>query len=117
MGAETATTFRFGPYRLTPAERLLEREDCPLVIGARALELLIALVERAGEIVSRDELTDRVWPGLTVEASNLRVHIAGLRKALGEGADGARYIANVPGRGYCFVAPIERSQPAPKPAT
>ena len=115
MGSQTATTFRFGPYRLTPAKRLLERDGHPLVIGGRALDLLIALVERAGEIISRHELMDRVWPGLTVEEGNLRVRVAGLRKALGDGAVGARYIANVPGRGYCFVAPIERSPIEPEP--
>ena len=112
----TATTFHFGAYRLSPAERLLERDGCPLVIGSRALDLLIALVERAGEVVSRRELMDRVWPGLTVEEINLRVYVARLRKALGDRVDGARYIANVPGRGYGFVAPVERSPAAPEPA-
>jgi predicted ATPase/DNA-binding winged helix-turn-helix (wHTH) protein len=98
----------FGPFRLIAAERLLLKEDQPVVLGGRALDILIALAERAGEVVSRQELIDRVWPGLTVEKANLRVHIANLRKALGDGRDGARYIANDPGRGYCFVAAIQR---------
>ena len=115
MGAVVATTFRFGPYRLTPVERLLERDGCPVVVGSRALDLLIILVERAGEVVSRRELMDRVWPGLTVEDTNLRVHVAGLRKLLGEGVDGARFIANLPGRGYCFVAPVEVVAPVERP--
>jgi predicted ATPase/DNA-binding winged helix-turn-helix (wHTH) protein len=99
----------FGPFRLYMAERLLERAGEPLELGNRALDILIALVERAGEVVTRKELISRVWPDLIVEEANLRVHIASLRKALGDGRDGARYITNVTGRGYCFVAPVTRS--------
>ncbi|HYZ33132.1 MAG TPA: winged helix-turn-helix domain-containing protein, partial [Crenalkalicoccus sp.] len=106
----------FGHYRLIPAERLLQRDGRPVVLGSRALDLLIALVERAGEVLSQRELMARAWPNLTVEEANLRVTIVGLRKALGEGRDGARYIANVPGRGYCFVAPVARTQDRPGPA-
>lgn len=104
-----ADTVSFGPFRLIPAERLLKRAEEPVHLGSRALDILITLVERAGDVVSRGELISRVWPELTVEEANLRVHIAGLRKALGDGRDGARYIMNVPGRGYCFVAPVQRS--------
>ena len=78
-------------------------------MGDRALDILIALVERAGEVVTRKELILRVWPGVTVEEANLRVQITGLRKALGDGLGDARYIVNVSGRGYCFVAPMTRS--------
>src|SRR6202171_1889427 len=99
----------FGPFRLFAAERLLEKADEPLQLGGRALDILIALVERAGEVVTRKELISRVWPDVIVEEANLRVHVAGLRKALGDGHNGARYVANVPGRGYCFVAPVTRS--------
>jgi len=99
----------FGPFRLFAAERLLEKADQPLQLGGRALDILITLVERAGEVVTRKELISRVWPDVIVEEANLRVHIAGLRKALGDGHNGARYVANVPGRGYCFVAPVTRS--------
>ncbi|RXH24142.1 hypothetical protein XH99_29095 [Bradyrhizobium nanningense] len=99
----------FGPFRLIAAERLLRRGDEPVQLGGRALDILITLIERAGDIVSREELISHVWPDVTVEEANLRVHIANLRKALGDGRDGARYIANVPGRGYCFVAPVQPS--------
>jgi predicted ATPase/DNA-binding winged helix-turn-helix (wHTH) protein len=99
----------FGPFRLFAAERLLEKSDEPLQLGGRSLDILITLVERAGEVVTRKELISRVWPDVIVEEANLRVHVAGLRKALGDGHDGARYVANVPGRGYCFVAPVTRS--------
>ena len=106
MAGDGAATF--GPYRLVSAERLLQRDGLPVALGSRALDLLIALIEHAGEVLSQRELMARAWPNLTVEEGNLRVTIAGLRKALGEGQDGARYIANVPGRGYCFVAPVDR---------
>src|SRR5882672_8716309 len=98
----------FGPFRLFAAERLLEKAGEPLQLGGRALDILIALVERAGEVVSRKELISRVWPDVFVDEANLRVHVSHLRKALGEGHYGARYVANVPGRGYCFVAPVTR---------
>jgi predicted ATPase/DNA-binding winged helix-turn-helix (wHTH) protein len=107
----------FGPFRLFAAERLLKKADEPLPLGGRALDILMALVERAGEVVTHRDLISRVWPGVTVEEANLRVHIAGLRKALGDGHDGARYVTNVPGRGYCFVAPVARSTAQhPRPA-
>jgi DNA-binding winged helix-turn-helix (wHTH) protein len=99
----------FGPFHLIAAERLLKKAGEPVHLGGRALDILITLVERAGEVVSRRELISRVWSDVTVEEANLRVHIASLRKALGDGRDGARYIANVPGRGYSFVAPVQRS--------
>lgn len=98
----------FGPFRLMPAERLLVKGDEPVPIGTRALDLLIVMVEQAGEVVSKRELIKRVWPDLTVEEGNLRVHIVALRKALGEGRGGARYIASVHGRGYSFVAQLGR---------
>ncbi|SIO63081.1 transcriptional regulator [Bradyrhizobium erythrophlei] len=99
----------FGPFRLFMAERLLEKADEPLELGSRALDILIALVERAREVVTRKELISRVWPDVIVDEANLRVHIAGLRRALGDRRDGARYVTNVTGRGYCFVAPVTRS--------
>ena len=104
----------FGPFQLFASGRRLLRDEAPLQIGSRSLDILIALVERAGEVVAKKELVARVWPNVVVEESSLRTHIGGLRKALGCGSDGARYIANVPGRGYCFVAPITRA-PAPNP--
>jgi two-component sensor histidine kinase len=95
----------FGPFRLYAAERLLEKDGAAVPLGSRALDLLTVLVERAGEVVGKRELLARAWPRLTVEESNLRFQISGLRRVLGESASGRRYIANVPGCGYCFVAP------------
>ena len=102
----------FGPFSLFAAERLLKKGDEPVPLGGRALDILIALAERAGEVVTRKELISTVWPDVTVEEANLRFQMAALRKALGDGRDGARYISNISGRGYCFVAPVTRSTAA-----
>jgi DNA-binding winged helix-turn-helix (wHTH) protein len=99
----------FGPFSLFPAARLLRKADESITLGGRALDILIALTQRAGEVVTHKELISRVWPDLTVKGANLRVHIAALRKAIGDGLDAARYISTVAGRGYCFVAPVTRS--------
>ncbi|RWC59954.1 winged helix-turn-helix domain-containing protein [Mesorhizobium sp.] len=96
----------FGSFTLVPAERLLLVGDQRLRIGSRALDILIVLVSRAGEVISKDELVSLVWRNTFVEENNLRVHIASLRKILGESSDAPQYISNVPGRGYCFVAAI-----------
>lgn len=100
----------FGPFRLHVAGRLLQRNGVAVKLGSRSLDILIALVERAGDVLSRRELIARAWAGLVVDEANLRVNIASLRKCLGEGKDGARYIVNLPGRGYSFVAPVTRAR-------
>jgi DNA-binding winged helix-turn-helix (wHTH) protein len=98
----------FGPFRLYPSERVLKKSDQPVKLGSRAFDILLVLVEHAGEVVGHKELFAKVWPGVFVEEISLRVHIAALRKALDTGEAGARYLTNVPGRGYCFVAPTSR---------
>src|SRR6202167_2802661 len=110
---QPADVLSFGPFTLFAAERLLKKADEPIALGGRAIDLLIALVEQAGEVVAQRELISRVWPDVTVEDANLRFHIAALRKALGDGREGSRYVSNVVGRGYCFVAPVTCSS---KPA-
>lgn len=99
----------FGPFRLFVAERLLKKGDETIAIGGRAFDLLTALLERAGEVVTHRELIARIWPNVTVEEANLRVHVATLRRVLGDGLGGVRYVSNVAGRGYCFVAAVTRS--------
>ena len=106
----------FGPFRFHPARHLLLEGETLVRLGSRALEILAVLVERPGELVSKDELTARVWPNTIVEESNLKVNVAALRRALGEGRPGRRYIATVSGRGYRFVAPVELSEPGSSPA-
>ena len=98
----------FGPFRLLPVQRTLFESDRPIRLGGRALDLLIALADSAGELVTKDELVAGVWPKTFVEDANLRVHIAARRKALGDGLSGSRYIVTVPGRGYRFAAPVIR---------
>jgi predicted ATPase/DNA-binding winged helix-turn-helix (wHTH) protein len=105
----------FGPFRLVASERLLTKDGAPVEVGARTLDVLIALVSRPNEVVSKRDLLARVWPDVTVEESSLRFHIAALRKALGDGRDGARYITTSAGRGYCFVAPVARSNDGAEP--
>lgn len=108
----TLACVEFGPFRLFPSQRRLLKQDAHVPLGGRALDLLILLIENAGNIMSKQQLTAGVWPDVTVEESSLRVHIANLRKALGDGRDGANYIANVAGRGYCFVGEVDRRNAA-----
>src|ERR1700759_3042969 len=102
------TAIAFGPYVLNPTQRILLRGDRPVRLGSRAREILICLVERAGSVVSKNELIKRVWPETIVEEGTLRVHIASLRKILGEGRAQMRYVENVTGHGYRFVAAVPR---------
>jgi len=99
-------TAAFGPFRLVAVERLLLDGDRPMRLGSRALDILIALVECPGELVTKRDLMAIVWPDTTVVEANLTVHVAALRRALGDDHDGNRYIANIPGRGYRFVAAV-----------
>ncbi|MGO7365149.1 ATP-binding protein [Rhizobium leguminosarum] len=98
----------FGEFRLYPGRYLLFKDQEPVAIGSRALDILIALTERPGELLTKDELISRAWPNTIVEESNLRAQIAVLRKALSEDRSAARYIAAVPSRGYRFIAPLSR---------
>jgi predicted ATPase/DNA-binding winged helix-turn-helix (wHTH) protein len=113
------TVIAFGPFRLRPARHLLLKGARPVPIGSRALEILIALVDRAGELVTKDRLVTQAWPHSIVEESSLRAQIAALRKVLQDSPEKSRYIVAVPGRGYRFVATTSRkegsldSKPAP----
>ena len=104
--APSRDVLSFGPFSLVASERLLVREDFAVPLEARAFDVLVALISRPNQAVSKAELMTEVWPDATVGESSLRFHVAGLRKALGDGTDGARYISTLAGRGYCFVAPI-----------
>lgn len=106
MPRNTDDALEFGSFLLLRAERQLLDNGEPVRLGGRVFDLLVALVERAGEVVSHETLTRQVWPSVLVEASSLRVHIAALRRALGDAPAGLHFIANLPGRGYSFVAPV-----------
>jgi DNA-binding winged helix-turn-helix (wHTH) protein len=101
------TEISFGPFRLRPTQFLLLDGDEQVPIGSRALEVLTVLLERPGELVSKRELMARVWPDTFVDPSNLATHISALRRTLRDGRDGNRFIINIPGRGYSFVASVE----------
>jgi predicted ATPase/DNA-binding winged helix-turn-helix (wHTH) protein len=119
-GAQTREVLSFGPFRLVVNERLLTKDGAHVAVSGRALDILIALLEHPNELVDKKDLLARVWPDVRVEEGSLRFHIARLRKALGDGNDGARYIETLSGRGYCFVAPVFRSyeqgEATPEPA-
>ena len=104
---------RFGPFTLRPAQRVLAEGASRIPLGSRAFDILQLLVERAGTFVSKNEIVARVWPDTVVVEGNLRVHVTALRKALGDGNEGRRYILNVPNRGYSFVAPVTRDAEPP----
>ncbi len=96
----------FGAFRLSPDEMLLTEDGVPVRLGSRAFALLVTLIERAGDVVSVEELLARAWPNIFVEEVTLRVHLHALKKVLGDGRGAARYIVNETGRGYRFVAPV-----------
>ncbi|KQY81872.1 winged helix-turn-helix domain-containing protein [Pelomonas sp. Root1444] len=107
----TGPALRFGAggrFELRPAEHRLLVDGAPSALGGRALDLLFALTERPGELRTKGELIERVWPGLVVEEGNLRVQVNGLRRLLGEDS-----IATVPGRGYRFTAALHDEAAAP----
>jgi len=105
-GTAIHTKLKFGPFELSSSERVLRRGGEALPLGGRALDILIYLSERPGEVIAKQELIDRVWSDVTVEEGSLRVHVAAIRKALGDGQSGNRYIANIKGRGYSFVGTV-----------
>jgi predicted ATPase/DNA-binding winged helix-turn-helix (wHTH) protein len=107
---------QFGLLTLHRDQRLLRFEGETVALGSRAMGILLALVDAGGELLSKDALIARVWPDATVDESTLRVHIAALRKAIGDGKNGVRYIVNEQSRGYRFVAPVaDAGQPTPAP--
>ncbi|MFJ3049892.1 ATP-binding protein [Pseudomonas nitroreducens] len=114
--ATVETVLHFGPYQIFPTSRMILEAGRPLRLGQRALDILLALLERAGQVVSKGELLARAWPGQDIDEGNLRVHMTALRKALGDGQNGRRFIVTVALRGYSFVEPLTisaQSTPAP----
>ncbi|MCY0987198.1 winged helix-turn-helix domain-containing protein, partial [Nannocystis sp. ILAH1] len=114
VASRASRSFAFGPFLLVPEQQLLLRNQQPVRIGGRALDLLTALVARPGELVSKSELIAQVWPDTVVDESNLKVNMAVLRRTLEDGPS-TQYIATVVGRGYRFVAPVDRVGPVALP--
>jgi DNA-binding winged helix-turn-helix (wHTH) protein len=110
-------SFAFGPFLLIPECQLLLRDDASVRIGCRALDLLTALVERPGELVTKAELVARAWPSTIVEEANLKVNMSALRRALGDDVGTPNYIATVTGRGYRLIAPVQTNLSPAVPRT
>ena len=106
----------FGPFRLHATERLLEENGIALKIGSRALDILIMLLERAPQVVSKRELMRRVWEPLVVDEVSLRFHVTTLRKRLADGDSSVSYITNIPGRGYCFAGAVSWAEAEATPS-
>ena len=100
----TSCIFSFGPFRIARAQRRVERGGEAIRLRGRAFDVLVCLLEHAGQVVSHQVLLEAVWPGIHVGQGNLRFQMAVLRKALGN--EQADCITNVRGRGYCFTAPV-----------
>lgn len=108
--------YEFGPFRLEPDEERLLRDGVSVPLTPKAFDTLVCLVRKAGTLVDKDALMREVWPDAHVEDANITVNISTIRKALGDGVEGQRYIETVPKRGYRFVAPvrlIEVEPPSP----
>lgn len=114
---DTEPALGFGPFAFYRQQRLVTRDGKPLALGGRALDILQVLVEHAGTFVSKQALIARVWPDSVVEEINLRVHIAALRRAFGDGREGCRYILNHPQQGYCFTAPVAMDASVERPTS
>jgi len=107
MSLKTKHVYEFGPYRLDAEEKVLMRDGQAVPIQPKDLETLLVLVERAGHIVEKDELIEKVWPGVFIEEGNLSKRIFNLRQVLGAGPDGRQYIETIPKRGYRFVGLVQ----------
>src|SRR5687768_1955796 len=104
---EVKLLYEFGQFRLDPAERRLLRDDDQVALTPKCFDLLVMLVENSGHLLKREELLERLWPNQFVEEANLSFNISSLRKALGEGQTGQRFIETVPKKGFRFVARVE----------
>ncbi len=117
MSAETKVRYEFGKFRCDPREHLLLCDGRALSLSPKSFEILVALIQSNGRLLTKDELMQQVWPDTFVEEANLTVHISALRKVLGEIPGGPQYIETVPKRGYRFIAPVTEHQGDSKPGS
>ena len=110
-GTAVDIAYRFGPFHLDVRERRLSRDGAVISLRGKVFDTLLVLVERAGHLVTKQELLDAVWPEATVEENNLNHNVSILRKALGESATGQQYIETVPRVGYRFAAAVDSVGP------
>src|SRR5688572_13356661 len=113
--ADHGEEIAFGPFRLDVRGRALHRDGISVPMGARSFDILCVLVALRGNLVTREDLSARVWPGMIVESNTVHVHVSALRRALGDGSEGQRYIVTDPGQGYRFVGEIAEASPPSLP--
>jgi DNA-binding winged helix-turn-helix (wHTH) protein/TolB-like protein len=111
MSKETMRLYEFNEFRINVAERLLQRRGADVPLPPKVFDLLLALVERHGQVVTKDQLLSEVWPDTFVEETNLKVYVSTLRKVLSDGSEGATFIETLPKRGYRFAAPVTKVLP------
>src|SRR5690349_8327371 len=104
MNGRPTITFEFGEFRLIPAERVFLRGGSPVTLAPKAFDVLVVLVENAGELVEKQDLMQRVWPESFVEEANVQVQISAIRKVIGRNIS----IETVPKRGYRFKSTVKR---------
>ena len=110
MNPRPRPAYFFEDFELDPIKRRLLRNGVPVSVPPRAFELLCCLLERNGEVISKDELLEKIWPGQFVEENNLTVQISNLRKIFGDRKGRHSFIATIPGRGYSFIAEVSRGE-------
>ena len=106
MALETQLLYEFGDFRLNPADHSLLSGGKPISLTPKSFEILVALIESNGRLVTKDELMKKIWPDSFVEEANLTVNVSTLRRALGDTAEHQQYIETVPKLGYRFIAPV-----------
>src|SRR6185503_113898 len=109
MPAEIKAFYDFGKFRCNPGEQLLLCEGKPVPLPPKTFEILVALIQNSGRLVTKEQLMRMVWPDSFVEEANLSVNISALRRVLGETSDGQQFIETVPKRGYRFIAPVTQN--------
>jgi DNA-binding winged helix-turn-helix (wHTH) protein/Tol biopolymer transport system component len=108
---ENVSQSQFGPFSIDTAERVLRRDGRTVPLTPKAFDVLAALIEQPGRLISKEELLQKVWPDTFVEESNLAYNVFALRKALGDTADNGQYIETIAKRGYRFTAPVTAASP------
>jgi DNA-binding winged helix-turn-helix (wHTH) protein len=108
MSEQNQQIYGFESFRLDVPNRRLLREGVPVLLQAKAFDLLVVLIENGGQLIGKDELFSRVWPNQIVEESNLTVQVSAIRRALGDHKDDPHYIITVPGHGYRFASKVRR---------
>src|SRR5262245_31658314 len=110
--------YEFGPFRVDPSQRVLLRSGTPVRLPPKTFEVLLALVESGGRVLTKEDLLSRVWPDAVVEEANLSHHVFSLRKALSDDGQDAKYIETIPKRGYRFATQVQEvPDESPIPAT